>query len=83
MYSSCESQQISLSITAYPPFFPNSLIHFSTLVCPTASTTTTLAACDHTLGDNPDLLNCMCVLAIARGDGTLFDANSHSGGRHS
>ena len=31
---------------------------------------------DHTLGDGPDLLNYMYVLAIARGDGTLFDAAS-------
>ena len=42
----------------------------------TMPTITALAACDHTLGDNPDLLNCMCVLAIARGDGAPFDANS-------
>ena len=42
----------------------------------TTSTATTLAASDHTPGDDPDLLNCMCVLAIARGDGTPFDANS-------
>ena len=42
----------------------------------TTSTTTTLAACDHTLGDDPELANCICVLIIARGDGTLFDANS-------
>ena len=39
------------------------------------STTTVLAACDHTLSD-PDLLNCMCILTIAWGDGIPFDANS-------
>ena len=43
------------------------------------STTTALAAHDHTLGDNPDLLNCMCVLAIARGDDTPFDVYSLQG----
>ena len=42
----------------------------------TTSTTTASVAHDHTLGDDPDLLNHMCVLAIARGDGTLFDADS-------
>ena len=45
----------------------------------TTSTATALAACDHTLGDDPDLLNHMCVLAIARGDGTQFDADSIQG----
>ena len=40
------------------------------------STTTASVAHDHTLGNDPDLVNCMCVLTIARGDGTPFDANS-------
>ena len=40
------------------------------------STTMTLMVCDHTLGDDLDLANNICVLTIARGDGTLFDANS-------
>ena len=31
---------------------------------------------DHTLGNDPDLANCICILTIARGDGTLFDADS-------
>ena len=43
---------------------------------PITSTTTTLAACDHSLGNDPDLLNCVCVQTIARGDGTLFDESS-------
>ena len=42
----------------------------------TMSTTTTLVAHDHIVGNDPELLNHMCVLTIARGDGTLFDANS-------
>ena len=42
----------------------------------TMSTTTTSVACNHTLGNDPDFLNHMCILAIARGDGTQFDANS-------
>ena len=42
----------------------------------TTSTATALAACDQTLSDDLDLVNCMCVLTIARGDGTLFDSNS-------
>ena len=42
----------------------------------TMSTTTTSMACDHTLGNDPDLLKHMCVLVIAWGDGTQFDANS-------
>ena len=42
----------------------------------TTSTATTSVAHDHTLGDDPDLANYICVLAIARGDGTLFDADS-------
>ena len=35
-------------------------------------TATASVACHHTLGGDPDLLNPMCVLAIARGDGTPF-----------
>ena len=42
----------------------------------TTSTTTSLVVCDHTLGKEPDLANHMCVLIVARGDGTLFDADS-------
>ena len=42
----------------------------------TTSTTTALAAHDHSLGDDPELANHICVLTIARGDGTLFDADS-------
>ena len=40
------------------------------------STVTTSVAHDHTLGDDSELLNHMCVLAIARDDGNLFDATS-------
>ena len=43
------------------------------------STTTTLATCDHTLGNDPDLLNPICVLTIARGDGTVFHTDSLQG----
>ena len=42
----------------------------------TTSTATTSAAHDHTVGSDSKLLNCMCVLAIARDDGTLFDPTS-------
>ena len=42
----------------------------------TMSTVTALAAHDHTLGNGYKLLNCMCVPAIARDDGTPFDAAS-------
>ena len=42
----------------------------------TTSTVTALVACDHSLGDDSELLNHMCVLAIARDDGTPFDATS-------
>ena len=37
---------------------------------------TASAAPDHTLGNDSELLNHMCVLAIAKGDGTPFDATS-------
>ena len=40
------------------------------------STTTASMACVHTLGNDPDLASCICVLTIARGDGTPSDANS-------
>ena len=40
------------------------------------SMVTTSAAGDHTLGDDSELLNHMCVLAIARNDGTPLDAAS-------
>ena len=42
----------------------------------TTSTLTTLVAHDHTLDNDSELLNCMCVLPITRGDGILFDATS-------
>ena len=42
----------------------------------TTSTATTLVACGHTLGDDSKLLNHICVLIIARGNGTPFDAAS-------
>ena len=40
----------------------------------TTSTVTTLTACDHTLGDDTELLNCMCILLLAKSDGTPFHA---------
>ena len=42
----------------------------------TTSTGPALAGHYHTLGDNSELLNCMCVLVIASSDGTLIDATS-------
>ena len=42
----------------------------------TISTATASAAHDHTLGDDSKLLNHICVLGIARGDGTPLDATS-------
>ena len=42
----------------------------------TMSTATALVAHDHTLASDPELLDHMCILTIARGDGTLFDADS-------
>ena len=42
----------------------------------TTSTVTALAACDCTLGDVSKLFNHMCVLVIARGNGTPFHAAS-------
>ena len=39
----------------------------------TTSTVSTLEAHDHTLGNKPKLLNCMCVLVLARGNGTPFN----------
>ena len=39
------------------------------------STTTTSVAHEHTLGDDPELANHICVLTIARGDGSPFDAS--------
>ena len=42
----------------------------------TMSTGTALVAHDHTLGNDSKLLSHMCVLAIARGHGTPFDATS-------
>ena len=40
------------------------------------STTTTLAARDHIPRDIADLSNHMCLFALTKGDGTLFDASS-------
>ena len=42
----------------------------------TTSTTTASVAHDQTLGDDPNFANHICVLTIARGDGTLFNADS-------
>ena len=42
----------------------------------TTSTATASAAHDHTLGEDPNFANCMCILTIVRGDGTPFDADS-------
>ena len=42
----------------------------------TMSTVTTLAAHNHTLGDDSNLLKSMCVLLLPMGDGTLFDTAS-------
>ena len=42
----------------------------------TTSTVTTLVACNHIPGDEVELLNCMFVLVLTRGDGTPFDAIS-------
>ena len=42
----------------------------------TKSTTTASVVSDYTLGNDPDFTNCICVLTIARGDGTPFDADS-------
>ena len=42
----------------------------------TTSIATALVACDHTLGNDPELAKYTCVLTVARGDGTPFYANS-------
>ena len=42
----------------------------------TTSTATTLVPHDQTLGNDLDLVNHMCCLTIAWGDGTPFDADS-------
>ena len=42
----------------------------------TMCTVTTLAACDHIPDDKMEFISQMCVLALTRGDGTLFDAAS-------
>ena len=34
------------------------------------------AAGDRIPNDKVDLLNCMCILVLTRGNGTLFDASS-------
>ena len=40
----------------------------------TMFTATTSVACNHTLGNESKLLNCMHVLVLATSDGTAFDA---------
>ena len=40
------------------------------------STATALVAHNHTLGNDSELLNCMCVLVIDSSNGTLFDTAS-------
>ena len=42
----------------------------------TTSTVTTSVAHNSTLGDESKFLNCMCVLVLARGDGSPFDTAS-------
>ena len=42
----------------------------------TTSTATALAACNCTPGDGTECLNHTCVLVLAKGNGTLFDAAS-------
>ena len=42
----------------------------------TMSTVTTSAAQDHTLGNESELLNHMCVLVVAKGNSTPFDTTS-------
>ena len=41
---------------------------------PTTSTVAASVACNHIPGDEVELLNCMCVLALTRSNGTPFDA---------
>ena len=77
LHSSCENQQISPSITAdLPHFCLGRFIDSSTLVCPQHPLQLLWAACDHTLCDDLDLVNHMCVLTITRDDSTPFDADS-------
>ena len=42
----------------------------------TTSTVTTSVACNCIPGDEVELLNCMCVLVLTRGDGTPFNVAS-------
>ena len=58
-----------------PPYLIDWFILFH-LRMSTTSTTTASVAHDHTLGDDPIFTNHICVLTIARGDGTPFDADS-------
>ena len=37
---------------------------------------TVLVACDPTLGNDHDLVNCICILVATHGDGTLFSHDS-------
>ena len=62
----------------FPPSLLEKLIHFFSFHfrMSTTSTTTTSVTQDHTLGNDPNFTNHICVLTIARGYGTLFDANS-------
>ena len=46
------------------------------------STATDLVAHNCIPHDEVELLNCMCVLVLTRGDGTPFDAGLHTGGGH-
>ena len=52
----------------YIPFFPPDMS--------TTSTVTALVVHDHTLGNEAELLNCMCTLLLAKGNGTPFNATS-------
>ena len=42
----------------------------------TTSATTASVARDHLPSDVADLSNCMCLFALTKGDGTLFNASS-------
>ena len=42
----------------------------------TTSTATVSVAHDHTLGDDPDFCNCICVLTVVGGDGNPFNGDS-------
>ena len=42
----------------------------------TTSTATALEALDHTLGNETELLNCMCILVLTKANCTLFNTAS-------